>query len=298
MNKLMTVVAASVCAVSFSAAAFADADVPATNNKANAEALEEEEDQVFEAGLDLDLFSAYVWRNVVQTDKPVFQPCVWADLTCFDPFWIGFSYWQNWDFSDDRRGGDGGFKRRLNESDYNIHVGVTVWENEDEDMSLEFEGGHEWYTYHFCGDAPSTRELYLKGTFTNPLVNIYGQVSWLYDDNKVVEIDSGFYYEIGFNKEFELCDELTLGLDWNVGMADGDYNAFITGVDKAGFLGTTLKAYLSWAVTDWMSIVGTIAYSGLLDRDIRHDCNVGEDSWIPREDKDILWGGISAKFAF
>ena len=298
MKRLMTVVAASVCAVLFSTAAFADADAAAADDKANAEAMEEEEDQIFEAGLDIDLFSAYIWRGVVQTDKPVLQPCVWADLTYFDPFYFGFSYWQGWDLSDDRRGSDKDFRRRLNESDYNIHAGVTAWENEDEDMSLEFEGGHEWYTYHFDNGVPSTRELYLKGTFSNPLVNVYGQVSWLYDD--IGDNESGFYYEIGFNREFELCDELTFGLDWNTSMADGDYNSFMTGVDEAGFLGTTLKAYLSWAVTDWMSIVGTIAYTGLLDRDIRHDCNRGEDAdtWIPREDKDILWGGISAKFAF
>ena len=301
MKKLITVVAASVCAVSFSAAAFADADAPATDNKANAEAMEEDEDQIFEAGLDIDLFSAYVWRGVVQTDKPVLQPCVWADLTYFDPFYFGFSYWQGWDLSSDRKDT---YKRRLNESDYNLHAGVTAWENDDKDMSLSFEAGHEWYTYHFTrrydghDASPSTREFYLKATFDNPFVGVYGQCSWLYDD--IGEYESGFYYEIGFNKEFELCDELTLGFDWNTSMSDGDYAAFMTGVDEAGFLGTTLKAYLSWAVTDWMSIVGTIAYSGLLDRDIRHDCNRGEDAdtWISREDKDILWGGVSAKFAF
>lgn len=291
----MMVVAASVCAVSFSAVAFADAGAPVADNKANAEAMEEEEDQIFEAGLDIDLFSAYVWRSVVQTDKPVLQPCAWADLTCFDPFWIGFSYWQDWDLSSDRKDT---YKRRLNESDYNLHVGVTAWENEDGDMSLGVEAGHEWYTYHFtrrydgCDASPSTREFYLKATFDNPLVNVYGQTSWLYDD--IGEYNSGFYYEIGFNREFELCDVLTLGLDWNVSMVDGDYAAFMTGVDEAGFLGTTLKAYLSWAVTDWMSLVGTIAYSGLLDSDIRHEYNAAGD----RDDKDILWGGISAKFAF
>ena len=297
MNKLMTVVAASVCAVSLSGSAVAAEDV-STDKKvttAEAEALEEEEDQIFEAGLDLDFFSAYVWRNVVQTDKPVFEPCVWADLTSFDPFWIGFSYWQNWDLSDDRRGSEKDFRRRLNESDYNVHIGVTAWENEDEDMSLEFEGGHEWYTYHFDHGVPSTREFYLKGTFNNPIVNVYGQVSWLYDD--IGEYDSGFYYEVGFNKEFELCESLALGLDWNTSMGDGDYNYFMTGAEEAGFLGTTLKAYLSWAVTDWMSVVGTIAYTGLLDSDIRHEYNAG-NAWGDRDDKDILWGGLSLKFSY
>ena len=293
MKKLITVVAASVCAVSFSAAAIAEA--PASDNKANAEAMEEEEGQIFEAGLDVDLFSAYIWRGVVQTDKPVLQPCVWADLTYFDPFYFGFSYWQGWDLSSDRKDT---YKRRLNESDYNLHAGVTAWENDDKDMSLTFEAGHEWYTYHFTrrydgrDASPSTREFYLKATFDNPIVGVYGQCSWLYDD--IGEYESGFYYEIGFNKEFELCDELTLGFDWNTSMADGDYAAFMTGVDEAGFLGTTLKAYLSWAVTDWMSIVGTIAYTGLLDSDVRHEYNAAGDG----DDKDILWGGVSAKFAF
>ena len=297
MNKLMTVVAASVCAVSLSGSAVAAEDVSADKKvtTAEAEALEEEEDQIFEAGLDLDFFSAYVWRNVVQTDKPVFEPCVWADLTYFDPFWIGFSYWQNWDLSDDRRGSEKDFRRRLNESDYNVHIGVTAWENEDEDMSLEFEGGHEWYTYHFDHGVPSTREFYLKGTFNNPIVNVYGQVSWLYDD--IGEYDSGFYYEVGFNKEFELCESLALGLDWNTSLGDGDYNYFMTGAEESGFLGTTLKAYLSWAVTDWMSVVGTIAYTGLLDSDIRHEYNAG-NAWGDRDDKDILWGGLSLKFSY
>ena len=296
MNKLMTVVAASVCAVSFSATAFAAAEAPAAENKANAEALEEEEDSILEAGLDIDLFSAYIWRNVVQTDKPVLQPCAWLDVSLVDWLWIGGFYWQGWDLSDDRRGANGDFRRRLNESDYNIHVGATAWENEDGDMNLELEAGHEWYTYHFDNGVPSTRELYLKGKFSNPIVNVYGQVSWLYDD--IGDYDSGFYYEIGFNKEFELCDELTLGLDWNTSMGDGDYNYFMTGVDdEAGFLGTTLKAYLSWAVTDWMSLVGTIAYTGLIDSDVRHEYNAG-NAWTGREDKDILWGGVSAKFSF
>ena len=53
MNKLMTVVAASVCAVSFSAVALADADVSQEKlTKEEVEAVEEEEAEIFEAGVD------------------------------------------------------------------------------------------------------------------------------------------------------------------------------------------------------------------------------------------------------
>ena len=294
MNKLMAVVAASVCAVSFSEAAVA-ADEKVVENKAAAESAEQEDSKLFAAGLDIDLFSAYIWRNVVQTDKPVLQPCVWADFTGADPFWFGFSLWQGWDLSSDRKDT---FKRRLNELDYNVHAGVTAWQNEDEDMSLEFEVGHEWYTYHFVrGDAaPSTREFYLKCKFANPLVDVYGQSSWLYDD--IGDCESGFHYEVGFNREVELCDALKLGADWNVNFGSANYLEFlmgdVNGGDRPyGIGGTTVKAYLAWAVTDWMSLVGTIAYTGLLNHDVRDEYENAH-----AEERDIVWGGFSVKFEY
>ena len=241
MNRLMTVVAASVCAVSLSGSVVAAEDSSTENKEIE---LQEEEDQLFEAGLDVDLNSAYIWRNVVQTDKLVFQPCVWADFVGLDPFRFGFFYWQNWDLSSDRFDL---FHRRFNESDYNIHVGATAWKNEDGDMSLEFELGHEWYTYHFdrredgCSLSPSTREFYLNGKFKNPVVNVRAQFGGMYDD--ISCYDSGFYYELGFNKEFALCDELTLGFDWGITLGDADYLYFIYDEDvKEGFAGTTAKA--------------------------------------------------------
>ena len=289
MNKLMTVVAASVCAVSLSGSAIAAEDSSTENKEIE---LQEEEDQLFEAGLDVDLNSAYIWRNVVQTDKLVFQPCVWADFVGLDPFWFGFYYWQNWDLSSDRFDL---FHRRFNESDYNIHVGATAWENEDGDMSLEFELGHEWYTYHFdrredgCSLSPSTREFYLNGKFKNPVVNVLAQFGGMYDD--ISCYDSGFYYELGFNKEFALCDELTLGFDWGITLGDADYLYFIYDEDvKEGFAGTTAKAYLTWSITEWMSLRGSIAYTGTMNSDAR-DAQSSDD-------KDILWGGFRLSFSY
>ena len=292
MNKLMAVVAASACAISLARPAAAAGEAPAGEGgqAAEAAAMEAEDAPLFEAGVDLDFFTAYVWRNTVQTDKPVFQPCVWADFTALEPFWLGFSYWQNWDLSNDRRDV---FRRRLNESDYNLHLGAAAWESEDGDLSVEFEAGHDWYTYHMDRDrqSPSTRELYLKGTFANPLADVYGQVSWMYDD--VGEYERGFHYEVGLKREMELTDSLTFGADWNVGLADEDYVAYLIDDVGGGFVGTTLKAYLSWAVTDWLSLVGTIAYTGILDEDARR-CYNRED----RDLKDTLWGGVSARFGF
>ena len=317
----MTVVAASVCAVSLS---YADAD--AEVGAEAAENLQEEETKIFEAGFDFDFFSAYVWRNAVQTDEPVIEPCVWADFTYFEPFWLGFSIWQNYDLTSRRHEV---LKGGLTETDYNIHLGATAWENEDETMSLDFEIGHDWYVNQQVKsdareDYKNTAELYLKATFNNDYVNVYGQASWMYDD--FGSYKQGMHYELGFNKEIDLAEvidipeeTLSLGADWNLNFGDSRYLYFLYGGTpsgayydeeagemtddyasnpKAGIGGTTIKAYLTWNITEWMSLVGTVAYTGVLNGSARQA--LADDAGWQGDNyrRDLLWGGLSLKFAF
>ena len=325
MNKLMTVVAASVCAVSLSGAAVA-AENQSTEKLADKEAaenLEEEEESIYEAGFDFDYFSAYVWRNAIQNDEMVMQPCVWADFTKFDPFWVGFSIWQNYDLTD-RRHRD--LRKGLTETDYNVHVGATAWKSDDEDQELGIELGHEWFDNQFVrhgsGNAyTDTREIYAKLTYDNPFVNVYGQVSWMYED--FGDYKQGVYYELGFNKEFDVAEfveipeeTLTFGLDWNVSFGTGHYLNYLyggtrSGYDEngemqydgssAGFGGTTVKVYLTWKITDNLSLGGTIAYTGVLNgayRESLGDC--GDDYWEGggSYQRDFVWGGLQAKLSF
>ena len=325
MNKLMTVVAATVCAVSFSSTAVAaenlsDADAKVTAEEA--EALDEEDAEMFEAGFDFEFFSAYVWRSAVQNDEPVLQPGVWADLTYFKPFWLGFYVWQNYDLTSRRHEA---LKGGLTETDYGVHVGATVWESDDEAMSLDVEVGHEWFVNQqvkssWREDYKNTAELYAKVTFNNEIVNVYGQASWMYDDFGAYK--RGMYYELGFNKEFDVLapfdlpeETLVLGLDWNLGFGDSHYLYFLYGGTdywydeatdeegwsdpKAGIGGTTLKAYLTWNITDWMSLVGTIAYTGVLNGSARQSLGDEDTGWQGSSyRRDLLWGGVSLKFAF
>ena len=334
MNKLMTVVAASVCAVSLSGTAVAAEDVSKDEAQKvtadEAEALEEDEAKIFEAGFDFDFFSAYVWRNAIQTDEMVMQPCVWADLTYFEPFWLGFYVWQNYDLTD-RRHND--LRKGLTETDYNVHVGATVWSSDDEDQELGIELGHEWFDNNFVrsgsGNAyPDTREIYVKLTYDNPFVNVYGQASWLYED--FGDYKQGVHYELGFNKEIDLAEvidipeeTLKLGADWNVSFGTGHYLNYLyggtrSGVDEdgemqydgssAGFGGTTVKVYLTWQITENLSLGGTIAYTGVLNGAYREAIgDQGDDWWDYDEEagrgngfyqRDFVWGGVSLKFAF
>ena len=319
MNKLMTVVAASVCAVSLSGSAVAAEDV-STEKKEAAEAArnleEEEEDKILEAGFDFDFLSAYVWRNAIQNDEMVMQPCAWADLTFFDPFYAGFSVWQNYDLTDRRRDS---LRKGLTETDYNVHVGATAWKSDDEEMSLGLELGHEWYDNQFVRDGagnsyPDTREIYLKANFDNPFVNVYGQVSWMYED--FGDYKQGVHYEIGFNKEFEICDSVTLGADWNVNFGTGHYLSYLyggtrSGYDEAGereydgssagFGGTTVKVYLTWQVTEWFSLGGVVAYTGVLNGAYREALGDQGDDWYADGgfyQRDFVWGGLQAKLSF
>lgn len=314
MNKLIKVVAAPVCAVSLSAAAAAD---PVDADKAAAEAAGEEAPPLFEAGFDFDFLSAYVWRNAVQTDELVMQPCAWADLTALDPFWIGFSIWQNYGLTDRRRDV---YRHGLDETDYNVHAGVTAWASEDADWSLDLEAGHDWYAYQGVraderDGSPDTREVYVKATLSNPFVDVYGQASWMYGD--FGDYRKAMHYEIGFAKEVELTDALTFGADWNVNFGDGRYLSFLYGdVDpvydpaeddwltdgpKGGIGGTTLKVYLTYAVTDWLQVGATIAYTGVLNGDLRDAVHtMGSDAWYGADGypRDLLWGGLSLRLSY
>lgn len=304
MKTILATVGAAVTAVTLGAA-----EAESENSE-----LEEEEAQIFEAGFDADFFSAYVWRNAVQTDEPVLQPCVWADFTHFDPFWLGFSIWQNYDLTSRRHEV---MKGGLTETDYNLHLGATAWANEDEDMSLDLEIGHEWFVNQQIKSEAresykNTAELYVKATFNNPIANVYGQASWMYDD--FGDYKQGMHYEIGFNKEIDLVeDTLSLGADWNVNFGDSRYLYFLYGgVDyvedefgdetwsnpDAGIGGTTIKTYLTWHITDWMSLVGTIAYTGVLNGSARQELANGPCWQGDCYRRDLLWGGISLKFEY
>ena len=314
MNKLIKVVAAPVCAVSLSALA---AEAPEGGDRAAAEATEDESPSLFEAGFDFDFLSAYVWRNAVQTDELVMQPCVWADLTAFKPLWAGFSVWQNYGLTDRRRAV---YRHGLDETDYNVHVGVTAWSSEDEDWSLDVEAGHDWYTYQGVrpearSGFPDTREVYAKATLANPFVDVYGQASFMYGN--FGDYRQSLHYEVGFTKEVALCDALTLGADWNVNFGDGRYLSFLYGDvnpvydaeedewltdgPNGGIGGTTLKVYLVYDVTDWMQVGATLAYTGLLDGDLRDAVHtMGADAWYGSDGypRDLLWGGLSLKLSY
>ena len=306
-------------AVVLSCGVFAQEAKPAESlaeNEAKAE-LEEKDDFPLEAGFDVDLFTAYVWRNAVQNDRAVAQPCVWADWTVADPFYVGFFVWQNWDLTNRRR--NLGYRGEWNETDYNIHAGTALWTSDDEETRLNFEFGHEWYTYNLHGtwgeddggyrkrkDFPTTYELYVKMDLENPYVTPYAQVSYEYN-----RID-GVHYELGlkkeetlsdlFDSENELLSQLTLSGDVNVNFGTAKYLTYLYDGDtedddivKRGIGGITAKLGLTWAPCDHFSIGGLLAFTSILNNRARDEFDKMDACC---DNTEQVWGGFQAKLSF
>jgi len=315
MNKKLSAAGVALSIVSSALGAAVEKNGEASVEKAEpVRELAEESSPLFEAGFDNDFFTAYVWRNAVVNDRPVWEPCVWADLTFFEPFWVGGYVWQNWDLTN-RRAKDGA-PREMNETDFNVHVGATLWETEDEDFSVGLEIGNDFFTYRHMEDCPDSYEFYAKLTFDNPFVGAYAQYSQAY--NPV----AACYFELGLKKELNIgevfgsenafLNALTFGADWNLSMGSGKYlTEYLYGVgggaydDEAeefenGYLdngvgGTTIRFNLAWAVCDHFTLGLVAAYTGVLSGDIRDGLKADGygDTF-----RDLVWGGVQAKLSF
>lgn len=310
MKKLI-VAAVAASFVGFAFADSASGDSSATEKPTAVEETEEEDDALFEFGFDADLYTAYVFRNQVYNDRPVAQPCVWADFVGLDPFYFGFYIWQNYDLTNRRRSE---MRGEWNETDYNVHVGATVWSNDDETMSLTVEAGHEWFVNNvkdeWSKDYASSCEIYVKAEFETPFVTPYGQISHMYRN-----LD-GTHYELGLSRDFTLMEEmplgesLTLGADWNVNFGSGKYLDYLYGVgrrydadeddflrgNKDGIGGTTLKLTLTWQLCECFSLGGVVAYTSLLNESVREGYR--DSGWYGNYKDDFVWGGLQAKLGF
>ena len=316
MNKMMTVVAASICAVSFVSSAVAAEDVSKDEAQkvtaGEAEALEEEDDGWFSAGFDMDLFSAYMFRNAIINDELVLQPCAWVDLTLFDFLTVGGNVWQNWDLTDRMK--RDGIPQEMNETDFNLHIGANIWETEDEEYSLYLQLQHDWYTYRY--DLDNENELALRLEFNNPFVGVYGQYSQAYWPASCCHFEVGLAqdWNVGelLESEDDILNRLTVGFDWNVNFGSGRFftnyiygpvpGAYDPEADEYdeecmsdGIGGTTIQGKLAYKVCDHFTIGAVLAFTSTLSGEARDAIEyMGRGGSF----KDLVWGGLQAKIDF
>ena len=270
-----------------------------------------------EYGVDIDVFSAYVWHNAVQFDRPVGQISPWVDWTVADLFYIGGSVWQNYDLDNGRHAD--GLRGEWNETDFNIHIGSEVWTSDDGESTLTIELGNEWYVYDAHGTDgsgvpnekyyPTTYETYLSAEFENPYVTPYGLIAC---DCR----EASLFAETGLKKEASLSDLTGSEADWmsrvsvfgdlNVSFGSSRYLEYLYGEvhDGAenrirhGIGGATAKTGLAWKATDWLTLKGVVAFTSVLNTTARENlCDAAEMSDYVRR-ADLVWGGIQAAVEF
>ncbi len=225
----------------------------------------------------LDIYSAYVWRGMVITDEPVYQPggALTLNLNEYGSLYAGA--WANFDMTDANGTRSAG---GLNEIDYTLGYAVDV-----DAFSLEL--GHIWYTFPNAGGTdylPSTREIYASVAYNNELIVPSVAVYYDYADA------GGTYALFGLSKEFEINERVTAGLTASLGVAENNFNEYYYGSTDDAFVDGNLGANVTYAINEYLSVGATVVWTSLLDGDLR------DNAYHSKED--LLWGGINLAASF
>ncbi len=288
MNKNdLSHVFASVLAISliFASTGFAEEAVaPATEKKTEAReaVVKEEGKNLFSFEMYVDFYSAYVWRGMVLTEEPIWQPNATLDLDLGD---YGKAYTKLFaNFNTTTRANHnqcGG----IDELDYAIGYEVDV-------SFLTLGIAHTWYTFPSITDSHydgSTREINLSAEIGNDYV-----VPFLEVDVDYARAD-GVYALVGLRKEITVLDQLSLGAQVTLGGGTNPYTEYYFGNNsKSGLVDGNIAIFSKFNITDNVFIGARIACMSVLDSGIqgvypKYD-NYAKDN--------MIWGGFTFGVTF
>jgi hypothetical protein len=242
-----------------------------------------------EIGADLGLFSAYVWRGLSLTNKPVAQPAVWASIPAGNAsitlgLWSTIDLGKYDDLADDISESGGSSSFNLAEYDPYAEVSFSVGK-------ATLTGGATAYIYPNDEDAPNgvglitsdfnTVELYAKAAFDTPLspgLAIY------YDIDKV----KGAYFEGSLGYSLQASENIAVDLGalagFNAGQGvsidDPSFN-----FDDDGFTHLDLSAGVPLTA-------GAFSITPVVHVIVAGDERTKATS--PLDESDVkLWGGVS-----
>lgn len=212
------------------------------------------------AEITVDYYSAYVWRGQVVNSAAVVQPGISAET----PFGVTVGAWGNMDAT--KKNDLGG---KFNEVDLS-----AVY-------SLPFEGlvgvdlgiVNYLYPYHDEQVTVEDEEVSVDGADDTTEINAAVSFNVLLNPTLMIARDiddcNGYYASIAIDHSFNLTDLLALDLGANLGYADKKYNEFYFGSNDDGLNDLTLTASTSYEVMENISLGATLAYTSLLDDDVR-----------------------------
>ena len=205
-----------------------------------------------EASVEADFFSAYVWRGLLLTDDPVFQPSASAGYRG-----LSLEVWGNMDLTDTNgRGGT------FSECDCTLGYERAV-------SLLTLEGGVIHYSYPNTG-VPGTTELFAGVGFDVPLQPALRA-------NVDVDECDGTYLCLTIGHEQPLIERVGLNGFASVGYGDAKHNDFNYGCRETAFSDAAVGAALATEVSEHFSIETSVTYTTQLDSGIRDLAGDGDN---------------------
>lgn len=239
-----------------------------------------------------DIYSAYVWRGKALDEHAVAQPCVIGTFNAEDLGSFSLKLWSNWDLSQTWGGGKetrtGGGINVLNLTPYYTKSLGPV------DLTV----GNIFYTFPgngFPQHCNSTYELYTTVAYNNAVVTPSFSVYYDYrgvgggflEDNPGKDL----YMRAALDKAIRLADRVRAGGTILTGYGTSHYNAVRYHSPEEGFADYETSVFVSYAVTDALSVGAKLAYTGLIGGEL------GLDRGAISPDE-IVWGGVNLRWVF
>jgi len=265
------VLATAVLAAAARAAQTPDQAIPTTlelDRNAAAEPAAADDGPVSFA-FDATYASKYVWRGIVVTEDPVFEPSVEVavgDLT--------LNVWANLDTTDVND-----FRWQANEIDYTLDYTVLEWEW----LSASVGAIHYAFPQAHTFDTTEAYLALAADVPTSPTLTVYQDL----DEH------DGQYIALGFGHTFEdvwkPSPEVAMSVDLSAQFAWGSrkHNAFYYG-SGSGWADTTVGVAFPFAVGDHLTVTPYANYMWILDD--------GVTSALGRDD--AFWAGLSFTVGF
>lgn len=244
-----------------------------------------------EIGVDLGLYSSYVWRGLSLTNKPVAQPAVWASIPAGNAS-ITFGVWSTFDlgkYDDPEDISESGGTSSFNLAEYDPYAEVSFTVGK-----ATLTGGATAYRYPNSAGftkAVNTVEVYGKAAIEAPLspgLAIY------YDVDKV----KGAYFEGSVSHSFTASEKVSVDLGAVVGLnagqgVDPDDESFNFADD--GFTHVDLSAGVPFTAGP-LSITPVLHLIIGID-DATKVTKFESDGLTPVSKDAKLWGGVSLSWS-
>jgi hypothetical protein len=260
----------------------AEVTAPATEKKVDeAEVTKEEEQSLFSFDFYVDFLSAYVWRGVIITEEPVWQPNASMAANFGDYGSLSAALFANFNATTRaNRNQCGG----LDEIDYVIGYEVDV-------SFLTLGIGHTWWTFPSVTDSKydsSSREINLSAEIDNDYVVPFVEV-----DIDYAEAD-GIYGLAGLRKEIKVVDQLMVGAEVSLGAGTNPYTDYYFGNNsKTGLVDGNIALYTQFDITDNLYVGAKLVFTAVLDSELQ-DVYPEYDP----QDNHMIWGGFTLGATF